>query len=315
MKISIQTSKILGTLNNQYTLLEKLDFGATSMVYKVLDNKTGEIKVAKIFSENSNIAFQKEIDIFKSISDLECVIKIFAYGNGILSKEGNEVSINYIILEYAKGSLLKYMENLNNVFSLDTIIYLSYQFIKAIDCLHKKGISHRDLKIENVLLVGNNFSVKLCDFGLSKSFINENKKKIKFKDPELVGSPFHYPPEILNKKAYEGEKSDIFSSGISLFSLMTGRFPFEEATIKDKVYKLICLNKIKEFWDLVDRDNLLSSQFKDLFIKMVAYYPKERPSLDEILNFPFFEKLRNPNEETIAYYQNIIEKELGKINI
>ena len=96
---------------------------------------------------------------------------------------------------------------------------------------------------------------------------------------------------------------------------MTGKFPFEEATIKDKVYKLICLNKIKEFWDLVDRDNLLSSQFKDLFIKMVAYYPKERPSLDEILNFPFFEKLRNPNEETIAYYQNIIEKELGKINI
>ena len=314
MTTSSYTSKILGTLNNQYSLLEKLDFGASSLVYKVSENRTGEIRVAKIFLENADIAFQKEIDIFQSISDLDCVIKMFAYGNGILSMEGNDVSRNYIILEYAKGSLLKYMEKVNNVLSEDTIIYIFYQFIKAIVALHKKGISHRDLKIENVLLVGNNFSVKLCDFGLSKKFLDNNNKKIKFKDSALVGSPFHYPPEILGNKPYDGEKSDIFSAGISLFSLMTGRFPFEKASKRDKVYKLIYLNKIKEFWGIIDENYSLSSQFRELFIKMIAYNPDERPTLEDVLGYPFFENLKNPNEETIAYYQNKIENEFSKIN-
>ena len=253
----------------------------------------------------------------KSISDLDGVIKMFSCGNGFLIMEDEEDFKNYIILEYGKGSLLQYQEKLHKPFSEDTAIFLFYQFIRDVNELHQRGISHRDLKAENTLLVGDNLSLKLCDFGLSKSFLNLNNQKIMFKDSYKVGSPFHYPPEILEKKYYDGEKSDIYSAGIALFSLVTGTFPFPlpETTSKDQVYKLICDNKPDEFWKYIDKDNLLSPQFKDLFIKMVAYNPADRITLNQIFNHPYLERLRNPNHETLAYFRNKVLNELGNINI
>ena len=214
-------SKFLGNLNKEYTIVKELDFGGSSKVYEVLDYNTGETKVAKIFDDDCEIEFEKEVSIFNSIKDLNCAIQMLSYGKGFLSMEDDEGFKNYIILEYGKGNLLQYMEKLNKPFSQETALYLFYQFIKDVKELHQRYISHRDLKAENVLLVGNNLSVKLCDFGLSKSFLNENKQKIKFKDSFTIGSRFHYPPEILENKYYDGEKCDVYCAGITLFSLAT----------------------------------------------------------------------------------------------
>ena len=313
METSSPGSKFLGNLNNEYTIVKELDFGGTSKVYQVLEDKTKEIKVAKIFDDDCRIDFKKEVEMFNSISDLDCVIKMFSHGKGFLSMEEDEGFKNYIILEYGKGSLLQFQEKLKKNFSEDTAIYLFYQFMKDVEKLHQKGISHRDLKIENALLVGDNLTVKLCDFGCSKSFINGNNQKIMFEDP--VGSPFHYPPEILENKYYDGEISDIYCAGIALYSLVTGTFPFMEATKNDQVYSFIYSNKIKEFWENMDPDNLLSPEFRDLFIQMVAYNPKERIKINQIFNHPYMARLKNPNEETLAYFQNKLLNELGLINI
>ena len=250
----------------------------------------------------------------KSLSDLDGVIKMFSCGNGFLIMEDEEDFKNYIILEYGKGSLLQYQEKLHKPFSEDTAIFLFYQFIRDVNELHQRGISHRDLKAENTLLVGDYLSVKLCDFGLSKSFLNLNNQKIMFKDPYQVGSPFHYPPEILENKYYDGESCDIYCAGITLFSLVTGDLPFTEATPKDKVYHFIYSNKIEQFWKHIDPNNLLSSQFRDLFVQMVAYNPEERITINQIFDDPYLERLRNPNEETLAYFKNKVESELGNIN-
>ena len=253
-------------LYNEYTLVKKLDYGGSPNVYEVLEDKTCEKKVAKIFNDGYEIEFKKEVKILKSISDLDGVIKMFSYGKGFLSMEDEEDFKNYIILEYGKGSLLQYMEKLDKPFSEDTAVFLFYQFIKDVNELHQRGISHRDLKADNALLVGDNLSVKLCDFGLSKSFLNLNNQKIMFKDSYQVGSPFHYPPEILENKYFEGESCDIYFAEITLYSLVTGKPPYTEAIPKDEVYHFIYSNKIEQFWKHIDRNNLLSSQFRDLFV-------------------------------------------------
>jgi len=316
MEMSSPGSNYLGTLNDEYTIVKELDFGASSKVYEVLMNKTGETRAAKIFFDDCRIAFRKELEIFNSIANLNCPIRKFSHGNGYVSMEEYEGYNNYIILELGKGSILQFQQKLNKTFSEDTTIYLFYQFMKGVEELHQRGISHRDLKVENAILVGDNLSVKLCDFGSSKSFMNGNNQKIMFKKTTKVGSPFHYPPEILENNYYDGERSDIYCAGIALFSLVTRTFPFsEEATPKDPVYKLICDNQTEKFWKYIDKDNLLSPQFKDLFIKMVAYNPADRITMNQIFNHPYLERLRNPNKETLAYFRNKVLNELGNIEI
>ena len=92
--------------------------------------------------------------------------------------------------------------------------------------MHKKGICHRDIKLENMLFVGNDFSVRLCDFDLSAFFlVNGNKIKLN----ERVGSPHHYPPEIISAKEYDGEKIDVFCAGVTLKTLVTKKFGFFDA--------------------------------------------------------------------------------------
>ena len=158
----------IGILDNKYILLEKLNFGSESFIFKVIDNETNEIKVAKIFSENKISNYQKEINMIKAIGDSPFIIKYYSWGEGPLKIEGMDTEIKkYIILEYAKGSIFKFIEALDTGFSENTCKFIFYQLILAIKDLHERGICHRDIKLENMLFVGNEFSFRLCDFDMS----------------------------------------------------------------------------------------------------------------------------------------------------
>jgi serine/threonine protein kinase len=94
----------------------------------------------------------------------------------------------------------------------------------ALDYIHKKGIAHRDLKPENLLL-DMNFNLKLADFGLAC----QNEKRLN----TFAGTLTYMAPEILEKKQYDGAKADIFSAGVILFFMATGRPPFRVASKQD----------------------------------------------------------------------------------
>ena len=300
-----------GTLDEKYILLEKIYFGNESFIFKVLDNETHEIKVAKIFSENKISHYQKEIDMIKAIGDLPFIIKYYSWGEGPLKIEGMEKEIRkYIILEYAKGCIFNFVESLTTGFSENTCKFIFYQLILAIKSLHEKGICHRDIKLENMLFVGNDFSFRLCDFDMSTSFM-DNGDKIKLY--ERAGSPFHYPPEIIIGKAYDGEKVDVFCAGVSLITLMTGKFGFFEARRTDELYKFIAKKRYNEYWDKIDKNKTLSEQFKELYIKMVAYNPKDRPSLDDILNCEWLKNIQNANKEELKSIKDGMIEELKNV--
>ena len=307
------SSNIIGILDKKYNLLEKLDFGATSNVYKVFDTETNEIKVAKVFSEEKSYEYEQELDIIKSVSDLPYVIKFYSSGEGFLVIEETTFKRKYIILEYAKGSLFKFITTLKTGFSENTCKYIFNQLILAIKYMHEKGICHRDLKLENTLLVGNDYSFRLCDFGLSICFLDINNQKIKLSG--TAGSPYHFAPEILAERKYDGEKVDIFCAGICLICMMTGKFGFAEASRNDELYRLIMKKKYNEYWDIIDSNKKLSQSFKELFVKMVAYRPDNRPTIDEILNSEWLSIIRNANEEELNILKNGMINELNNINI
>ena len=299
-------------LANRYTLISELGSGLSSQVFKVLDETTGESKVAKIYEDNETSTYLKEAQIFKMIQQINHpnLIKYYESDFDDLTQQGNTTKKMYAILEYAsKGCLFDALIKTKTGFTEDVCQYILLNLLNAVDALHKEGICHRDLKTENIVLVGDNYDIKLIDFGFAAKYVDkENKPKLLKKS---VGTKYYAAPEILENKRYNGPKADIFSLGAILFVLMTKNFGFVEArvnnlsaNVKNLLYKLIKTKQYDRYWELMDKYfkiKNLSPKFKNLYLKMVAYNPDERPTIEEIRKDEFLADIVNANEEYINY--------------
>lgn len=302
-------------LNERYIIKEELGNGTTSTVYKVQDMQTDEIKAAKIFDKNMKEDFEKEVEIYKQLTNnnINSNIKYFESGLGSFSSKQKNIQKRYIILEYAKyGSLFDAVFENKAGFNEDICKFFFNKMLNSVEEIHKKGICHRDLKLENMLLVDDNFDLKICDFGCSKNFFNKfNKKKLL---KSRVGTTYFCAPEILEGKEYDGEKIDIFSIGSSLFVLMVGKFPFTDANINNKLYKYIKNKKYNTYWKHLEKQlniKIISEKFKKLFVKLVAYDPKERPSIEEIKIDEWVQDIGNLNLEQLNFLRNKNKKEIN----
>ena len=298
-------------LANRYTIISELDSsGLTSITYKVLDEETGETKVAKIFHNNYRKEFQEETKVYEMLEQIDIPNKIRFYESGIsdFTEDGNTTKKMYIILEYgSKGNLFDALKKTEKGFSEDVCKYILLILINAVDALHKEGIFHGDLKLENIVLSGDIYDIKLIDFGFSTKYVDENSQVKKVK--KFRGSKFYCAPEILALKSYDGRKTDIFSLGVILFLLMTKSFGFAEAkpytaltNIENQLYKLIKTKQYDIYWDLLRKHSHiknLSPQFKNIFLKMVEYDPEERISIEGIRNDEFMAEVVNASEEQL----------------
>ena len=307
LKLNISNKRILA---NRYIIISELGSGLSSQVFKVLDEQTKETKVAKIFEDNASSTFQKETQIFKMIEELNLSTNIKFYESGFddLTLDGFTTKKMYIIIEYgSKGSLFDSLINTKNGFTEDVCQYILLNLINCVDALHKKGICHRDLKTENIVLVGDNYDIKLIDFGFSAKCVDKENKPKKLK--KTVGTPYYQAPEILEGKSYDGKKADIFSIGAILFVLMTKNFGFSEAkvnnvssNVRNLLYKLIQIKAYDRYWKLLEKYyniNNLTPKFKNLYLKMVAYNPEDRPSIEEIRQDEFLADIVKASEERI----------------
>lgn len=288
------------TEDNKYILIgDPLGDGISASVYKCLDSNTGKEYAIKLFyKKNKNfheIMMNKEISKMVNPSFVEFINYSFSY--------------NYIVFELCeKGDLMKYVQNLTN----DKLIkFVIYKILKIVQFLHQNGFAHRDLKPDNIFL-DNDFSFKIGDFGQSLPFINKNEEKIFLKGE--CGTPKYKAPEIYEKEFYDGEKIDIFSIGVILFSIKLKVFPFQKASSNCYTYKQIMDRNKTNFWKSFQAfPNIphLSKEFKDLFFKMVSYDPGERPTIQDILNDPWMIEVSRLDENGIKALEIELKEEFG----
>ena len=312
-------SKSCRILDERYILECEIGDGATSTVYKVKDSFSDKYYAVKIFEEYSKI-FDNEVlfnkRILKTNYNNNFFIKYISSSlNGSLDIDGNIEEKSYIVFELAsKGSLLKYITNYGIGLDEKNGKVISYKILKALQALHKLNICHRDIKADNILL-DEKYNLKISDFGFS-GFIYRNNGKILYKG--LKGTPQYMAPEIIEKNKYDGEKADIFSTGILIFSILTCKIPFPIAKIfnegskKKQLYRFIKEKNEKKYWETLKDEGIdgLSPEFKDLFLKMVAFEPSERPSIDEILKHDWMKEVTNLNEEEYNKYEEDLISEL-----
>ena len=165
--------------------------------------------------------------------------------------------------------------------------YYFRQLIGVIEYLNTMGISHRDIKPENILLDKNKKNIKVIDFGLSNYCPGKNLLH------SSCGSPCYASPEMLSGKPYQGITTDIWSSGIVLYSMLVGSLPFDEQELQ-KLYEQI---KIGKFY----LPSTLSLEAIDFMKKILVVDPKKRMGLKEIKNHVWFKMEKNPMYKGINF--------------
>lgn len=184
----------------------------------------------------------------------------------------------YIMLELCTNqSLNDLVRRRKRLIELEVQCYLS-QVLSALKYMHSHRVIHRDIKLGNIFL-SDKMEIKMGDYGLAAKLEFEGERK-----RTICGTPNYIAPEILEGRTGHSYEVDIWSFGVLMFTMLTGKPPFETTDVKT-TYKRIKMNAYT-FPDHIP----LSEEAKDLISRILVTDPSERPSLDEILNHRFFTK-------------------------
>mgnify|MGYP002623992661 CR=1 FL=1 len=268
-----------------YILEETIGEGAFAKVKLGKHIYTGEKVAIKILNKNKLFQDSNEeengnnndniLNDIKKIRKEINILKRLKHRNVVQLYEIMESKTNlYIIMEYCEGKdLFDYIVKKRFLSEKEACIFFQ-QIIDGVEYLHLSKITHRDLKPENLLLDKNN-RICISDFGLSTM-----SDKIDSLLETPCGTPSYAPPEMLRGEKYDGCKSDIWSCGIILYSMLVGNLPFAESK-EDLIYK----NIMKHNYYYPQH---LSNEAIDLIENMLNIYPDERYSFSQIKNHKWF---------------------------
>lgn len=212
-------------LGSRYEVIEKIGEGGMATVYKArckLLNRYVAIKVLKdeyASDENFVKRFRAEAQSAAALTHPN-IVSVYDVGT---ESEGN---INYIVMELLETQTLKDYIEKNGALSNELTLKIAAQIASALDSAHKAHIIHRDIKPQNIAL-NNNMVAKVTDFGIAKITTTTSATITTFGN--TVGSVHYFSPEHA-KGGYTDEKSDLYSLGIVMYEMATGKIPFDGDT-------------------------------------------------------------------------------------
>eukprot|EP00210_Caulerpa_lentillifera_P007428 g7099.t1 len=173
--------------------------------------------------------------------------------------------------------------------------FIFKQFLSALEYIHYHKVAHRDLKLDNTLLDENDPPcIKICDFGFSKNFDESSNMHTQ------IGTPVYMSPEVISCRrgnlGYDGQKADIWATGVLLFVMLLGMFPYEHSEHPDPNTSAaqieVWLQQIKSKWRengrIRDAAKRLSSECQDLLDHIFELDERRRMSIENIQSHPWF---------------------------
>jgi len=232
---------------NNIELIQVLNTGGTSNVYLGVDMYTGlpvavkELKANMFKSDFVREKFIEEANKYLYL-DHPNIVKLKDF---IITEDNH-----YLVMEYVEGkNLYDYMSTVTGPLPLQNVALLLNEVLSALGYVHDKNLIHLDVKPANIMLSSSN-TVKLVDFGISIDKENNTNNK-------RMGSPAYMSPEQVEEKDLDFQ-SDIYSTGIAMFELLTGKLPFQFYETREELFQAILTNKMP----LLKTNNSLDEKFE-----------------------------------------------------
>lgn len=259
-------------LDGRYEIQELIGVGGMAMVYRahdIIDDKTVAIKILKdefIGNEEFIRRFKNETKAIAVLSHKN-IVKVFDVSFGD--------RIQYIVMEYIDGITLKEYINHQHEIPWKEAVHFTVQILQALQHAHSKGIVHRDVKPQNIMLLQDG-SIKVTDFGIAR-FSNTEPRTMTGK---AIGSVHYIAPEQARGDVTDG-KADIYSVGVMLYEMLTGTLPFEaESAVSVAIMQL--QNDPKPLREINDK---IPEGLEEITLKAMRKDPKQRyASADEMLD-------------------------------
>jgi eukaryotic-like serine/threonine-protein kinase len=207
----------------RYEILSELGRGAMGVVYKARDPKINRVVAVKTVSLAGQPPEEEHEYRERFIREAEAAGRLSHPGIVTIFDVGEEPETRapYIVMEYVGGqSLDKLLARAGSKLKVETALQITLELAEALDCAHGQGVVHRDLKPANILMTDDGHA-KIADFGVAK--LNLANQTLAGR---ALGTPAYMSPEQLNGETVDG-RSDLFSLGVVLYTLLTGHRPFQ----------------------------------------------------------------------------------------
>jgi len=300
----------------KYEIIRELGKGGTSTVYLALDPFNNQQVALKLFNfdKNPDPGLAKthrkllltEASLVGKLSHPH-IVKVF---DAML-----EGPVNFMVMEYVEGETLAHYTDVSRLLPFGTISEIIYKCCKALEYAEQQGVIHRDIKPANILLKGQS-DIKISDFGSAMVLSQQTTQVVG------VGSPAYMSPEQIDEQVLT-HQTDIYSLGVTMYQLLTGKLPFEGANNYSLLYQImnvepqpvgkfrpgipqeleaIVVRAMKK--DMTQRYQTWNEFAQDL----VSFYSKDVETHTDILDMEKFDILR-----ALAFFKDFSDVELWEV--
>ena len=309
-EITIELKQEEALKKGTFSILSIIGHGTFGVVYRAKEEKTGEIFAIKRVFQDKKYK-NRELEILKELNHPN-VINLKHYFYTKTEKEGKEPEIFLnCVMDYFPQTLSRILSvNFQSRKQLDPFIakLYAYQMMLSLKYLHSKGIAHRDIKPQNILVEPKTNKIKVCDFGSAKKLI-QGQKSISY-----ICSRFYRAPELIFGATDYTNQIDVWSMGCVISELVLGRPMFPGATTSDQLVEIIrilgtptkddicSMNphfKDHKFPDVkpipfekLFKNRIIPEHFLDLLSKLLVYNPQIRLTPEKVLEHAYFDEIK-----------------------
>ena len=204
-------------LDGRYEIHELIGVGGMAYVYKAYDRVEDRWVAIKILKEE----FSNNSDFLRRFRNESKAIAVLSHPNIVNVYDvsfGDQ--LQYIVMEYIDGITLKEYIEQEGAIRWNEAVHFTMQILMALECAHEKGIIHRDIKPQNIMLLQDG-TIKVADFGIARFLQSETTTMT----DKAIGSVHYIAPEQA-RGDYITDKADIYSVGVMLYEMLTGKLPF-----------------------------------------------------------------------------------------
>lgn len=255
-------------VSDRYEIIELIGVGGMANVYCAKDLKLDRKVSFKVLKEE----FIDEEFIGKFSKEARAAARIAHVNIANVYDVGNDGNIYYIVMEYVDGYTLKDIIKTKAPFTNEEVLGISIQIANALEVAHSNNIVHRDIKPQNILVTKEG-GIKVTDFGIARATTSNTITT------DTMGSVHYFSPEQA-RGGYVDFKSDIYSLGIIMFEMVTGKLPFDG----DGVVQLAMKHINEPLPDMKELNPNISNSLEKIILKATTKNPDNRYSSAKELN-------------------------------